>query len=76
MPKYAADPSESKVIEVYDQIMNRFQGHYGRQPDFFIRSPAAISIFGDNRPYIAGNVHENPIFYEDHINQISIASSQ
>lgn len=32
MPKYAADPSESEIIRIYDHIMLRFAGHYGRQP--------------------------------------------
>jgi len=52
MPKYAADPSESDIIRTYDHIMLRFAGHYGRQPEYFIKSPLSPIIFGDSHSYI------------------------
>ena len=52
MPKFAADPSESSIIETYDRIMTRFQGHYGSRPDFFVKAPAYLRILGDTHTYI------------------------
>jgi hypothetical protein len=47
MPKYAADPSESDIIRIYDHIMLRFAGHYACQPAYFIKAPLCPVLFGD-----------------------------
>jgi hypothetical protein len=52
MPKYAADPSESIIIKIYDHIMLRFAGHYGCQPSFFVKSPLCPVLFGDAHKYV------------------------
>ena len=52
MPKYAADVSESLFIKIYDQIMTRYQGCYGKQPDLFIKSPLYVLLMGAKQKYV------------------------
>lgn len=46
IPKFANDPEESPIIRVYDLILKRFEGIYGRQPTYFVRSPASAVLLG------------------------------
>ena len=53
LPKFANDPEESPIIRTYDLILKRFVGIYGRQPTYFVRSPATALLFGSLSPEVS-----------------------
>ena len=52
MPRYANDPEESEVVKMYDFLLRRFQGFYGRPPSHFAKAPASPLLLGGHHPYV------------------------
>ena len=52
MPRYANDPEESDVVKIYDFILRRFVGFYGKQPKYFVKGGASPLLFGDHHDYV------------------------